>query len=65
MLLHAHGGGVARGVRVHGAHYGRDGRLLVVAGRRVRHVHAQEDHRLVEHLRAEGFTLFHPTYEPG
>lgn len=50
VLLHAHGGGVARGVRVHGAHHRGDGRLLVVAGRRVRHVHAQEDHGLVENL---------------
>lgn len=50
VLLHAHGGGVARGVRVHGAHDGGDGWLLVVARRWVCHVHTQENHRLVEHL---------------
>lgn len=50
MLLHAHGGRVPRGMCVHGAHHGRDGRLLVVARRRVSHVHAQEYHWLVEHL---------------
>lgn len=50
MLLDADGGGVARGVRVHRADHGRDRRLLVVAGRRVRHVGTQEYHRLVEYL---------------
>lgn len=65
MLLYANSGGVPRGMRVHGADHGRDGGLLVVAGRRVRHVHAQEYNRLVEHLHRTGalYTMLYHTLD--
>lgn len=55
VLLHANGGRVARRMRVHGADDGGDGRLLVVAGRRMRDVGAQKDDRLVEDLGSDGW----------
>ena len=42
------------GVRVLAPHHGGDARLAVVPDRRVRHVRAQEDDGLVEHLGSDG-----------
>lgn len=54
MLLNTDGRGISRWVGVHGADDGSNGRLLVVAGRRMGNVGSQEDDRLVEHFGTNG-----------
>lgn len=53
VLLHAYSGRVSGRVSVHRADDGRNRRLLVVASWRMSDVSAQENDRLVEHLRAD------------
>lgn len=53
VLLNPHGRRVARRMSVHRTDHGGNRRLLVVPGWRMSHVGAEEDDRLVKHLRAD------------
>ena len=54
VLLDPDRGRVPAGVRVLASHHRRDAWLLVVPGRGVGHVRAEEDDRLVEYLWSDG-----------